>query len=147
MSPLVKELLVHGLMAGTAVRTAKKTSVSIAYYGTAGVIGFIAAGFFGFALYNALSPAIGLAYAALATGGVFTLIAVIIGVTGHYMVEGKKVLKKPAHDGGFVDSVEHTVKSLMENFEDPVKENPKLALLMAALAGFAAGDKLGEKIH
>ena len=42
MSPLVRELLLKGLVAGTAVRQAKKTSVGAVYYGLAGGVGLIA---------------------------------------------------------------------------------------------------------
>ena len=85
--------------------------------------------------------------AAAMTGCIILLIALSVGLLGYYSLQRKKIIKKPAHDGGLFDTVEGTVKSLLSGFEEPVKDNPKMALLMAALAGFAAGDQLGDRIN
>lgn len=149
MSPLIRDLVVNGLLAGTAVRKAKKTSISMGIYALAGgvaALGFIFFVIAGYAylLQMEFSPSM----AASLTGSIIMLLAIGIGVSGHYSMKHKETLKKPSFDGGFVDSIESTVKSLISGFEEPVKDNPKLALLMAALAGFAAGDHLGDnKTH
>lgn len=146
MSPLVRELLVNGLMAGTAVRTAKKTSVGIAYYGTAGVIALIGCVFLTMSVYGVLLDSFTMPAAAAITGAGILLIAGIVALTG-YISLNKKAVRKPNLDGSFLDSIENTAKSLLAGFEEPVKDNPKMALLLAALAGFAAADQIGEKIH
>ena len=54
MSPRVRELRINGLMAGTAVRQAKKTSVGVAYYAAAGGVALLAVVFFAIAGYGLL---------------------------------------------------------------------------------------------
>ncbi len=147
MSPLVRELLVNGLMAGTAVRTAKKTSASFGYYGLAGAVGGLGLVYFSIAGYSFLQERFTVPEAAAITGAVIMLAAVIIAFCGYLRLENKKAIRKPGYDGNFIDTVEDTLKSFMSGLEEPVKDNPKMALLMAALAGFAAGDKLGDRIH
>lgn len=146
MSPLVKELLVNGLMAGTAVRTAKKTSASVGYYAAAGCVGGLALVYFSMAGYGLLLESFAMPVAAAVTGGVVSVLAVIIGFTGYLRIN-RKPARKPviATDGSFLDNVENTVKSLIGGIEEPIRDNPTLALLVAALAGFAAGDHLGDR--
>jgi hypothetical protein len=146
MSPLMREILLKGLMAGTAVRTARKTSISVGYYAAAGVVGCLSLVFFALAGYGLLLERFPMPVAASMTGAVIALLAITIGLTGYYKL-GHRPVKKPtiATDGSFIDNVENTLKSLLDGFEEPIRDNPKMALLMAALAGFAAGDHLGDK--
>lgn len=144
MSPLVRELLVNGLMAGTAMRTAKKTSVGAAYFLPAACLMVLGTVFLSLAGYNALLAYVTAPIALLIVAGSFFAIAGIIAFTGYFRVYKKKPVKRP-FDGNFIDNIEGMVKSFMEGLEDPVKDNPKMAVLMAALAGLAAGDKLGDR--
>ena len=146
MSPLVREILLKGLMAGTAVRQAKKTSVGVAYYAAAGGIALLGLVFLSIAGYGLLQESFSQPLAAAITGGVILLISVTVGLIGHYGRQAKKAVKKPASDG-FLDNIEHTAKALLSGFEEPVKDNPTLAVILAAIAGFAAADQMGEKIH
>ena len=127
MSPLVRELLVNGLMAGTAVRQAKKTSVGVAYYAAAGAIALLALVFFAIAGYAYLLESFTMPVAAATTGAVILAIAGSIGLVG-YTGMNKKMIKKPNMDGSFLDSIENTAKSLLNGFEEPVKDNPKMEL-------------------
>jgi hypothetical protein len=147
MSPLVRELLLKGLVAGTAVRQAKKTSVGAIYYGLAGGVGLLAFVYFSIAGYALLQESFTTPAAAAITGGVILLISATIALFGNYHLNKKKLVKKPSMDGSFLDTVEGTIKSLLDGFEEPIRDNPKAALIMAALAGFAAGDKLGDRVH
>ncbi len=147
MSPLVRELLLKGLVAGTAVRQAKKTSVGAVYYGLAGGVGLISFVFFTIAGYALLQESFTTPVAAAMTGAVVLAISAAIATGGYLHLNRKKIVKKPAMDGNFLDTVEGTIKSLLDGFEEPIRDNPKAALIMAALAGFAAGDKLGDRVH
>lgn len=146
MSPLVRELLVNGLMAGTAMRTAKKTSAGAAYFLPAACLAVLGTVFLSLAGYNALLSYTAAPAAMIIVAATLFVIAGSIAFIGHYRVFKKKPVKKP-FDGNFIDNIENTVKSFMEGLEDPVKDNPKMAVLMAALAGLAAGDKLGDKMN
>lgn len=141
VSPIVRDLLVKGLLAGTAVKTARKTTAGWGIYALAGGVGCIALVFFAIAGYGYLLLDYPMHIAAAMTGSAVLLLSIAIGLFGYYTVKKKKIIKKPANDG-IVDTVEGAFKAFMEGFEEPVKDNPKTALLMAALAGFAAGDRL-----
>jgi len=147
MSPLVRELLVNGLMAGTAVRTARKTTNSIAYCVVGGGIAFIAFVFFTLAGYGLLLQSYSMPVAAAITGLSVLVIAIAVSGFGYYKINGHKPLRKSMSDGSLIDSIENTAKSLLEGIEEPVRDNPKMAMILAALAGFAAADQIGEKIH
>jgi hypothetical protein len=134
-------------MAGAAIKSARKTSVGIAYYAVAGGIAFIGAAFLGFSLFEFALPILGTMTASVMTGAVFLFLSGMVGVAGHYAMKGKKPLKKGFSEESFIDGVEKTIKSMMETIEDPVRENPAIAVLLAAVAGYAAGDSVGEKIH
>lgn len=148
MSPLVRDLLVNGLMAGAAVRTTRKKTTGIGYYAAAGfaaTLGMIYAVWAGYA-YLALSLSAPVA-AGFVAGMLFVLSAGI-GLAGFLVARNKQeAMKKPSFDGNFIGEMEARVKSLIDELEDPIRDNPKSALLMAALAGFAAGDKFGDKVH
>jgi len=135
-------------MAGTAMRTAKKTSVGFGYYALAGGVACVGFVFLSIAAYSLLLETFTAAAAAGITGAGVMFISLSIAAFGHYRLKAKKIVKKPVMDGGFIDSIESTIKSALDGFEEPIKDNPKMALLLAALAGFAAGDQIGERnIH
>lgn len=147
MSPLIKELLLKGLVAGTAVQTAKKTSVGVAYYASAGVIALLGIVFLSIAAYGLLLESFTMPMAASITGLTIIAIAAAVALTGYVHLHKRKVVRKAGFDGNFIDSIENTAKSLLAGFEGPVKDNPTMAVLLAALAGFAAADQINEKIH
>ena len=146
MSPLVRELLLKGLVTGTAVHTARKTSVGVAYYATAGAIALMACVFFAIAAYGLLLESFNGPAAASILGCAIMLIAAAVALTGYLNLHRKHV-RKPNLDGSLLDSIENTAKSLLAGFEGPVKDNPTLAVLLAAIAGYAAADQISEKIH
>ncbi len=145
MSPLVKELLINGLMAGTALKTAKTKSASMGYTALAGGIAALGFVFLSIAAHALLVQYMPMPAAAATVGGAILLIALAVGVFGHYRTRTKKIIKKPIMEGNFIDNVENAIKSMADGFEGPVQDNPKMALLLAALAGFAAGDQLGDR--
>lgn len=134
-------------MAGTAVRTAKKTSAGLGYYALAGVLGCLAAVFLSIAAYAQLQAIYDAPIAASIVGGGLALLSAAVGIAGTVAMKRKQMIRRPSLDGNFMDTVEQGVKHFLDGLEEPVRDNPKAAMLMAALAGFAAGDKLGDKIH
>lgn len=146
MSPLIRELLLKGLVAGTAVQTAKKTSVGVAYYATAGAIALLGCVFLAIALYGLLLESFSMPVAASILGFSILAVAACVAMIGYANLHKKKI-RKPNLDGNFLDSLENTAKSLLAGFEGPVKDNPTLAVLLAAIAGFAAADQIGEKME
>lgn len=143
VAPIVRDILIKGFLAGSAVKTAKKTTAGWGLYALAGGVGCVGFVFFAIAGYGFLLQDYPMHIAAAITGSVILLISIAIGLFGYYGMKKKKIIKKSTFtDGGMAETIESTFKSFLEGFEEPVKDNPKMALLMAALAGFAAGDKL-----
>ncbi len=147
-SPLIRELLVNGLLAGAAVRTAKKSSSTAIFYVLAGSLALLSVVFFAIAGHALLLESYTVPMAGAITGGAILLIAAASGLTGYAVANKKKIARKnPLAEHGFINNIEHTLKGVLENFEEPVKDNPKMALLIAALAGLAAGDQLSDRLH
>ncbi len=148
MSPLVRELLVNGLLAGAAVRTAKKSSSTAIFYVLAGSLALLAVVFFAIAGHALLLENYTGPQAGAITGAFILAIAGVTGGTGYAVANRKKIGRKnPLAEHSFINNIEHTLKGVLENFEEPVKDNPKMALLIAALAGLAAGDQLSDRLH
>ncbi len=148
MSPLIRELLVNGLLAGAAVRTAKKSSSTAIFYVLGGSLAFLAMVFFAIAGHALLLEYYAMPLAGVMTGLTILVIAILTAATGYVIANRKKIARKnPMAEHGFINNIEHTLKGVLENFEEPVKDNPKMALLMAVLAGFAAGDQLSDRLH
>jgi len=148
VTPIVRELLVNGLLAGAAVRTAKKSSSTAVFYVLAGSLVLLAMVFFAIAGHALLLENYTGPQAGVITGALILAIAGITAGTGYAVANRKKIARKnPMAEHGMINNIEHTIKGLLDNFEEPVKDNPKMALLMAALAGFAAGDQLSDRFH
>ncbi len=142
VAPIVRDILIKGVLAGSAVQTAKTKTTGWGLYALAGGVGCIGFVFLSIAGYGLLLESFPMPVAAAMTGSVIMLISIAIGLSGYYGMKKKKIIRKPVFDGGVGETIESTFKSFLEGFEEPVKDNPKMALLMAALAGFAAGDRL-----
>ncbi len=148
VTPLVRELLVNGLLAGAAVRTAKKSSSTAIFYVLAGSLSLLAMVFFAIAGHALLLEYYAMPVAGALTGLSILVIAIVTAGTGYVVSNRKKIARKnPLAEHGMINNIEHTIKGLLDNFEEPVKDNPKMALLMAAIAGFAAGDQLSDRLH
>ena len=134
-------------MAGTAVRKAKKSSIDAAYYIAGGAIVFLGLVYLSIAalgllqtMFDMPASAAILAFALIIAGG-------LVMLSAGYFRNKKKPPSKPSFDNGFLEGLEQSVKSMIDGLEEPVRDNPKIALLLAALAGFAAGDQINDKMR
>jgi len=147
INPILKQVLINGLITQSAARGVKRGSTWLGYIVLAGGIALIGIVYFSIAGYGLLMQSFTAPAAASMVGGILFALSAIVALIGYYTVKRKaahKVMPKPE---GFMDSVENTLQGLMGGLEEPIRDNPKLAMLMAALAGFAAGDKLGDHLN
>jgi threonine/homoserine/homoserine lactone efflux protein len=148
IAPLVKQLLINGMMTQTAARGVRRGSAWLGYAVLAGAIGLIGVVFLSLAGYSYLMETYSATLSALITGGILIGLSMIVVFTGYtIMTKGKAVKAAVKPNNGLMDTVENTIQSFMDGLEEPVRDNPKMAMLLAALAGFAAGDKLGDNVH
>lgn len=141
ISALVKQLIVDGIVS-TASRTTINNSASVGLYALAGGISIIGIVFLAIAVYGLLLENLTMPAAASITG------AGILALAGVFVLIGKYAVKKIArrrHTEKF-HNVEVLVGQLLEDvlgdIENPIRENPKTAMILAGLAGFMAGDRL-----
>jgi hypothetical protein len=134
-------------MAGTAVRKAKKSSIDAAYYIAGGAIVFLGIVYLSIAGFEMLQVRYEVPMAATITALVLICLGGIVIVSANIWRNKKKIAPKHTFDNGFLDGLEQSVKSMIDGLEEPVRDNPKIALLLAALAGFAAGDQISDKIR
>lgn len=141
ISALVKQLIVDGIVS-TASRTTINNSASVGLYALAGGISIIGVVFLAIAVYGLLLENLTMPAAASITG------AGILALAGVFVLIGKYAVKKIArrrHTEKF-HNVEVLVGQLLEDvlgdIENPIRENPKTAMILAGLAGFMAGDRL-----
>lgn len=141
ISALVKQLVVDGIVS-SASRTTLNTSASMGLYALAGGISIIGIVFLAISVYGLLLESIAMPAAAAITGvGILTLAGVFV-CFGKFAV--KKISRK-RHAEKF-QNVEVLLTQLFEeiigDFEDPIRENPKTAMILAGLAGVMAGNKM-----
>jgi hypothetical protein len=144
VNPILKQVLINGFITHSAARGVKRGSTWLGYGILAGGIGFIALVYFSIAGYGLLSESFSSPLAAAIIGGVMSALAGIVGVTGYMSYKGKFQKAPPKNNEGIFGSIENGLQSVLGGLEEPIRDNPKLAMLAAALAGFAAADKLGD---
>lgn len=142
VNPLLMKAVLNGVLAHTAARGVKRGSTWLGHAALAGGIALIALIYFSIAGYSLLLESFEAPAAAAMVGGALLSIAGIIALTGY--MSYKRVFDKPAaKNDGLLGSLESGLQSVMGGLQEPIKDNPALAMIVAALAGYAAGDRLG----
>ena len=141
ISPIVKQLLINGLITHSAAKGVKRGSTWAGVIVLAGGIAFVGLFFLSYASYGFLLDYFTVAGAAGIVGGALMLLSALTAGIGYMAYKGK-FEKAASKNDGLLDTIESTLQSALSGFDEPIKDNPKTALLMAALAGFAAGDRL-----
>lgn len=144
MNPILKQVLINGLITHSAARGVKRGSAWLGYCATAGGIALIALVYFSIAGYAFLNETLSDTVAAAIVGGVLIGLSSVIALTGYMSYKGKFHQKAAPKADGLLGSIESGLQTVMEGLEEPIKDNPKLAMMLAAMAGFAAADKLSD---
>lgn len=143
VNPILKQVLINGLITHSAARGVKRGSAWLGYGILAGGISFIALVYFSIAGYGLLSENFAGPVAAAIMGGIMLALSGAVGLFGYLSYKGK-FQKVPPKNDGLLGSIENGLQSVLGGLEEPIRDNPKLAMLVAALAGFAAADKLSD---
>ena len=91
-------------------------------------------------LLSVFTPAI----AAFCVGGSAFTLALALTLVGDLISSGKSKRSSRTESAPSVDLpklVSDTINSLSEELEEPIRDNPKTALMLASLAGFVAGER------
>ncbi|MGZ9097056.1 MAG: phage holin family protein [Micavibrio sp.] len=138
-TPILKQLLVEGFMnSNRSLPGFNPTGLGImAFSAVLGVLGF---GFLLYAGFLQLQDYYASDIAALIVGGTALVVALLLAWIG------KKVFRKQSfmsqgmtQQGDLAKTVTQLLDSLGEELEEPIRDNPKTALMVASLAGFLAG--------
>ncbi len=146
VNPILKQVLINGLITHSAARGVKRGSAWLGYGALAGGIALISIVYFSLAGYALLNETLTDTVAAAIVGGVLAGVSGIIALTGYLSYKGK-FQKTAAKPEGLLGNIESSLQSVLGGLEEPIRDNPKLAMLLAAMAGFAAGDKLSDDEH
>ena len=74
--------------------------------------------------------------------GLLALALALIVATGAYAVHIYKLKKVRAYYNVVKDNINNAMHLVADELEEPIRENPKTAMLMASLAGYVAAEKL-----
>jgi hypothetical protein len=79
--------------------------------------------------------------AALAVSGSAFALALIFAATGKFRARQKKTHPPAGHITDIAQVIGMIVDSLGKELQDPIHDNPKTALMLAGMAGYAAGQR------
>ncbi len=144
-TPALKQMLIDGVMSSPAVpRWLHVTPTGIFFLWLAAVLTVMG---FGFLLvseflylretYSSVVASMGVA----CTAFVISLLSAATGMLINRLRASKQVAHSSRHQPDITKTVTALIDSVTEELEEPIRENPKTALMIASLAGFLAGDK------
>lgn len=142
----VENLIIDRLISSEAPFTgSNKAGLGLIVLG--GFMFIVSMGFFTWATYLWMAKNLDPQTAAIITGGIAFLIASLCTLGAYGLLRYKKyrILKLKNEVTDTVNAVlsELTQKQVLE----PIKENPKTAMLIASLAGLIVGDQMIAKIN
>ncbi len=141
LSAIAKQIVVDGI-ANAATRKTRNTSAGYGLYALAGGIGIIGVVFLSIAIYGVLLNSFTMPVAASITGFGILILSGLLVLVGKN-ITGKMDSKRLREEAQQVDVlVSQVIDGLMEEIEDPVRENPKMAMALAGLAGLMVGGRL-----
>jgi len=132
-------LLIDRILCNDAPFTGK-SKTGLGLFALAGVLLTIALGFFIYAAYLWLVSNYPPEIAAAAAGGLTLGVAALCALGAYGFLQYKRSrLKKLKNE--IADTMQNALEFADEELAQPVKDNPKTAVLIASLAGFIAGEK------
>lgn len=100
----------------------------------------IALAFFIYAAYLWMSKNYPPEVAATLMGGLILSLAAISGIVAYAILSYKRLRMKKLKNE-IIETMQSAIELADEEISEPIKENPKTAVLIASLAGFVAGEK------
>lgn len=144
-TPALKQMLIDGIVSSPAVpRWLRFSPVGIFFLWLAAVLTVMGVGFLLFAEYMYLAETYSSVVASLGVACTAIAVSWLSAATG-MMINDRRAFKQTSHNFRQQPDITKTVTALIdsvaEELEEPIRENPKTALMIASLAGFLAGDK------
>lgn len=142
LMPVLKQVAVEGLLAQTSRRNFRSGLAGIGWYVLAGCGMVLALVFGGIAVYGWLTLYMAPHSAAAVIAILFLLLA------GGFFVLGQRLFKRGVYEDELrsrthaEQMVAMISDDLCRELAEPVRDNPKSALLAAAVAGFLTGDRM-----
>lgn len=137
--PIVKGLAVQGIVRGLSSPPSTPAGLGLILVSVvpAGVgLGFLSYSEFLF-LQTHYTPDL----AAFLTALTALAISVALGFGGYHALKKRK--SRAQHlDKELIESIHSLIENITNDIEDPIRENPAMAVLLASVAGFIAGDHL-----
>ncbi len=137
---LISQLVMDGVIAHSRNK-AESIKKEWGYLALAGISGVIALSFLTSALYMGLSVVFTAPIAALLTGlsiGVVSLLCLYAANRTERRAKVNSILQQQMTSAELTEKME----GLLQEIEQPIKENPATALVLAALTGFMTADRL-----
>lgn len=143
-SPVLKQFMLDGIMNNSAMpRLPRINPLGIFFLWFAAMLTLMGVGFVLFAEYAYLIATYSAEVAALGVACSAMAISLLSAATGMILMGKRSARRMPASTGmppDIAKTLTGLIDSLAEELEDPIRENPKTAIMIASLAGFLAGD-------
>ena len=145
LTPVLKQMMLDGIMSSPSMpRLPRISATGIFFLWFAAVTAVLAVGFLLFAEYAYLTVTYTPEMAALGVACTAMAISLLSAATGMVVMNKRSAKAKrminmqPQPD--IAKTITGLIDSLSEELEEPIRENPKTAIMIASLAGFLAGD-------
>lgn len=144
IAPLLKQLMVEGIMNVPVPRLPRISFIGLAFIWLGAVLSIMAIAMLFFAEYAYLATIYSVPMAALGVACTIMAAGLICISTGMMAMNNRRTrakrmdLASPPPD--IAKTMTALIDSIAEELEDPIRDNPKTAVMMASLAGFLAGD-------
>ncbi len=141
LTPLLKDAAISGILA-LGLKTKPQTMAGLAFYAVTALLAIVGTGFLIHAAYMALQMSFPPVEAAFLMSAIIFTLAAVSWIAGYFLTRAYK-RRRSAQWTSEVSETVHTVLGVLEEeFETPIRENPKAAVLIAALGGLFAGTRL-----
>lgn len=140
LSTIVKTVVIERLVAG-AVPIRESDKVGMALMVLSGFMALFAVLFFLIAGYNVLLSEYSTQMAAAIMGGIILALSAILGLSAYGLFRYRQ--KRFKHMQRAVTSnIQSFIDSISDEFDEPVRNNPKTAVALASLLGLAMGGRM-----
>lgn len=143
-APVLKQLMLDGIMSSPAMpRLPRVSPAGIFFLWFSALLIVMSLGFVLYAEFIYLSATYTAEIAALGVACTSLAVALLSAAVGMLMMSRRQV-RRPVHHVGPQPDIAKTITGMIDSLatelEDPIRENPKTAIMIASLAGFLAGD-------
>lgn len=139
-APIIKQLMTDGIMNIRALPKFSPKGILLLLFSAVWAV--LGSGFLLYAGYLYLQARYAPDMAALIIAAAAMCISALIAFAGiHMMKRHPASHHRHAHGTDMAQTVSQLIDTISEELEDPIRDNPKTALMVAGLAGFLAGNQ------